>query len=283
MYTLDDLLYLMARLRNPDTGCPWDLKQDFASIVPHTLEEAYEVADAIERSDWPHLEEELGDLLFQVIFYGQLGQEQSHFTVASIIDKLVHKLIRRHPHVFPNRDLSAERSPDDALDEARIAATWNAIKAEEKQLAAETGSKGNNQPSGVLEDVPVTLPGMSRAVKLQKKAAAVGFDWPDVQAVIDKIEEELQEVRVELASGYQERLEAEIGDLLFAVTNLARLKKVDPEVAVRGTNQRFKRRFAHVERTMFKSHGGFEGATMERMEEAWQAAKRLEKQGLLPE
>ncbi|MBM96688.1 MAG: hypothetical protein CMI09_12705 [Oceanospirillaceae bacterium] len=135
MYQLTDLLYLMQRLRNPDTGCPWDLKQDFASILPHTLEEAYEVADAIEREDWPHLEEELGDLMFQVIFYGQLGEEAGHFSVASVIDKLVIKLVRRHPHVFPSGDLRAERSPEDMLDDAKISANWNAIKEEEKRLA----------------------------------------------------------------------------------------------------------------------------------------------------
>lgn len=279
MYTLDDLLYLMARLRNPETGCPWDLKQDFASIVPHTLEEAYEVADAIERADWPHLEEELGDLMFQVIFYARLGEEQGSFTLASVIDKLVQKLIRRHPHVFPGRDLNAERAPDEVQDEEQIAATWNAIKAEEKRLAE---AAGKLPPADWLGDVPVTLPGLSRAVKLQKKAARVGFDWTDAASVLDKIEEELQEVRVELASGDQQRLEAEIGDLLFAVTNLARLKKIDPEVAVRGTNQRFRSRFAHVERVVNEYHGGFEEATLEQMEHAWQEAKRLEKQGLLP-
>jgi len=279
MHTLDDLIYLMARLRNPETGCPWDLKQDFASIVPHTLEEAYEVADAIERADWPHLEEELGDLMFQVIFYARLGEEQSSFTLASVIDKLVRKLIRRHPHVFPGQNLNAERAPDAVQDDAQIAATWNAIKAEEKRLAE---AAGHVPPTDWLGDVPVTLPGLSRAVKLQKKASRVGFDWADARLVLDKIEEELQEVRVELASGDQQRLEAEIGDLLFAVTNLARLKSIDPEVAVRGTNQRFRSRFAHVERVVNEYYGGFDNATLAQMEQAWQEAKRLEKQGLLP-
>ena len=278
MYQLTDLLYLMQRLRNPDTGCPWDLKQDFASILPHTLEEAYEVADAIEREDWPHLEEELGDLMFQVIFYGQLGEEAGHFSVDSVIDKLVIKLVRRHPHVFPSGDLRAERSPDDTLDDAKISANWNAIKEEEKRLA-----NSGDVKKALLDDIPVTLPGLSRAVKLQKKASTVGFDWADAKAVMDKIEEELQEVRVELASGDMQRLESEIGDLLFAVTNLARLKKIDPEVAIRGTNTRFRRRFAHVERVVLECHGGFDNASLDQMEQAWQEAKRLEKQGLLPE
>lgn len=278
MYQLTDLLYLMQRLRNPETGCPWDLKQDFASILPHTLEEAYEVADAIEREDWPHLEEELGDLMFQVIFYGQLGEEAGHFSVDSVIDKLVIKLVRRHPHVFPSGDLRAERSPDDTLDDAKISANWNAIKEEEKRLA-----NSGDVKKALLDDIPVTLPGLSRAVKLQKKASTVGFDWADAKAVMDKIEEELQEVRVELASGDMQRLESEIGDLLFAVTNLARLKKIDPEVAIRGTNTRFRRRFAHVERVVLECHGGFDNASLDQMEQAWQEAKRLEKQGLLPE
>ena len=278
MYELSDLLYLMERLRNPTTGCPWDLKQDFATIVPHTLEEAYEVADAIERSDWPHLEEELGDLMFQVIFCGQMGSEQGHFSVATIIDKLVVKLIRRHPHVFPGGNLKAERPEDDVWDDEQISASWNAIKAEEKRQQAQPHSSG-----ALLDDVPNTLPGLSRAVKLQKKASTVGFDWADTQAVMDKIEEELQEVRVELAAGHQQRLEAEIGDLLFAVTNLARLKKIDPEVAIRGTNTRFRRRFAYVEQAMKECHDGFVNASLAQMEAAWQEAKRLEKQGLLPD
>ena len=281
MYQLNDLLYLMQRLRNPQTGCPWDLKQDFASIVPHTLEEAFEVADAIERADWPHLEEELGDLMFQVIFYGQLGEEQGHFSVTSVIDKLVTKLIRRHPHVFPGADLYAERSPDEVWSDEKISASWTAIKAEEKRLKSSEAASG--QAPALLDDVPVTLPGLSRAVKLQQKASTVGFDWSDEQSVIDKIEEELQEVRDELAAGNNQRLEAEIGDLLFAVTNLARLKKIDPEVAIRGTNTRFRRRFSHVERVVIEHHGGFGVATLEQMEHAWQEAKRLEKQGLLPD
>lgn len=271
MHGLDDLLYLMTRLRHPETGCPWDLKQDFATIVPHTLEEAYEVADAIERADWPHLEEELGDLLFQVIFYGQLGTEQAYFSVPTIIDRLVTKLVRRHPHVFPGGHLRSERAVGDVLSESVISANWAAIKAQEKQEQAEAGAK-----SRLLDDVPVALPALSRSVKLQKKASNVGFDWPDTESVMAKIEEELQEVRDELVSGDRQRLESEIGDLLFAVTNLARQHQIDPERALRGTGQRFRDRFSYVE-DVVETLGGWDNADLSIMESAWQEAKRLEK------
>lgn len=262
-YQLDDLLYCMARLRNPETGCPWDLKQDFHTIVPHTLEEAYEVADAIEQQDWPHLEEELGDLLFQVIFYGQLGQEREYFTVAGIIDKLVQKLIRRHPHVFPEGTLDSERDASISPDMAEVSVNWEAIKQQEKSSA----------PTSILADVPLALPAMQRAVKLQKKASKVGFDWPDVDGVMAKIEEELREVVDELPAGNAQRLQHEVGDLLFAVTNLARHLDIDPEEALRGCNHRFTQRFARVENTI-EQQGGWQQADAEQMELAWQQAKK---------
>lgn len=271
MHTLEDLLYLMRRLRDPRTGCPWDLKQDFATILPHTLEEAYEVADAIERRDWPHLEEELGDLLFQVIFYGQMASEQQLFDLHSIIHRLVEKLIRRHPHVFPEGTLHSERDPALSPQEAQINANWDAIKQQEK--AAKPAA-----PLRLLDDVPVTLPAMSRAVKLQKKAGSVGFDWEDIAGVVAKIREELSEVEAELEDRQPQRLQDEIGDLLFAVTNLARHLKVDPEVALRGTNQRFYNRFAVVEEQI-AAQGGWQSATPSMMEAAWQLAKQQEKNG----
>ena len=273
-YQLQDLLYCMQRLRNPLTGCPWDLKQDFATILPHTLEEAYEVADAIERQDWPHLEEELGDLLFQVIFYGQIAQERALFNVNSVIDKLVAKLIRRHPHVFPGGELSAERDPAITPQVAEVNANWDEIKRQEKQLKAEQGIV-ETEDRGLLADIPLTLPAMNRAIKMQKKASKVGFDWPDVAGVLDKIREELAEAEAEIASGDQQALEAEIGDLLFAVTNLARHCKVDPEVALRGTNQRFYQRFSEVENQV-EAAGGWHQVSQDDMETAWQAAKQKE-------
>ncbi|WP_221799060.1 nucleoside triphosphate pyrophosphohydrolase [Oceanobacter mangrovi] len=275
-YDLADLITLMARLRNPQTGCPWDLKQDFATILPHTLEEAYEVADAIERQDWPHLEEELGDLLFQVIFYGQMGSEAGHFDLASIIDRLVQKLIRRHPHVFPQGTLASERDPSISPQEAEINANWDLIKQQEKSdKLARAG--GNLLPERLLDSVPATMPGLTRAVKLQKRASSVGFDWNDAHAVVSKIQEELAEVQHEMATGDIERLESEIGDLLFAVSNLARHYKIDPEVALRGTNQRFYRRFSQVEDDALAA-GGWDQVGLDEMELSWQKAKQLEKQ-----
>lgn len=270
-YQIDDLTYVMTRLRNPETGCPWDLKQDFASILPHTLEEAYEVADAIERQDWPHLEEELGDLLFQVIFYGQMGDEKGVFNLHSIIDRLVAKLIRRHPHVFPDGSIHSEREPGKDPDEAWINQRWEEIKAEEQLLKLQQQSQ--KQPLQLLDDVPGTLPAITRAYKLQKKASSVGFDWPEKSpGVIGKIQEELDEVIAEVEAGNNELLEKEIGDLLFAVVNLARHHKINPDTALRGTNQRFQQRFAYVEQAAQEA-GGFEYLSLEEMDAAWQSAK----------
>ncbi|TNC85622.1 MAG: nucleoside triphosphate pyrophosphohydrolase [Thalassolituus sp.] len=270
-YQIDDLTYVMTRLRNPETGCPWDLKQDFASILPHTLEEAYEVADAIERQDWPHLEEELGDLLFQVIFYGQMGDEKGVFNLHSIIDRLVAKLIRRHPHVFPDGSIHSEREPGKDPDEAWINQRWEEIKAEEQLLKLQQQSQ--KQPLQLMDEVPGTLPAITRAYKLQKKASSVGFDWPEKSpGVIGKIQEELDEVIAEVEAGNNELLEKEIGDLLFAVVNLARHHKINPDTALRGTNQRFQQRFAYVEQAAQEA-GGFEYLSLEEMDAAWQSAK----------
>ena len=261
-YSLDDLLYLMARLRNPNTGCPWDLKQDFRSLIPYTLEEAYEVADAIEQQDWPHIEEELGDLLLQVIFYGQLGAEQQYFNFGSIVQRLVEKLLRRHPHVFPDGTLNSERDPDAINDADEAKGRWDAIKQQERV--------GQEKP--LLADIPAGMPAMVRAIKMQKKASKVGFDWPDVQGVVAKIDEELAELKAELASGNLQRSEEEMGDLLFAITNLARHLKIDPETALRGTNQRFYQRFNYVEQQVLAEQGWAQTSN-ERMEEFWQQAK----------
>lgn len=263
-YNLDDLLYLMARLRNPKTGCPWDLKQDFNSLIPYTLEEAYEVADAIEQQDWPHVEEELGDLLLQVIFYGQLGAEQQQFNVGSIIHRLVEKLLRRHPHVFPDGTLQSERGENDINDAEEAKGRWDAIKQQERAGQA---------VKPLLDDVPAGMPAMARAIKMQKKASKVGFDWPDVQGVVEKIDEELAELKAELAAGNVQRSEEELGDLLFAIGNLARHLKLDPETALRGTNQRFYQRFGYVEKNIL-AQGGWHNASNEQMEELWQQAKQ---------
>ena len=265
-YSLDDLLTVMARLRDPETGCPWDLKQDFASIVPHTIEETYEVADAIANSDWPHVQEELGDLLFQVIFYARLGEEKNHFDFQTITHQLVEKLIRRHPHVFPQGTLASQRSPGEEPDMDDINRRWEEIKQQEKKDAP---------AAALLDDVPVAFPALTRAFKLQKKAASAGFDWPDVQGVLAKIHEELAEVEAEITSADDEALEAEIGDLLFAVINLARHKKINPESALRGTNDRFYQRFRHVELCAEKN-GGWSSMSPDDLNDAWNDAKRQE-------
>ncbi|MFG0807591.1 nucleoside triphosphate pyrophosphohydrolase [Pseudomonas fluvialis] len=271
MYQLDDLLHLMARLRDPQHGCPWDLQQDFASIVPHTLEEAYEVADAIEQGDFAHLPGELGDLLFQVVYYSQLGREQALFDFAQVVHGITAKLIRRHPHVFPDGDLYG--SPDvPRLGEVAIKQRWEQIKAEERaERAAEP------QQLSLLDDVPQALPALNRAGKLQKRAAQVGFDWPDALPVVDKVREELDEVLEAMASGDAAAQGEELGDLLFAVCNLARHLKVDPEQALRAANHKFERRFRHIEQALRDAQQDFAACSLEQLDALWGEAKQREK------
>ncbi|WGL16722.1 nucleoside triphosphate pyrophosphohydrolase [Microbulbifer bruguierae] len=266
-YTVDDLQYLMSQLRNPDGGCPWDLKQSFASIVPSTIEEAYEVAEAIERADFGHLSEELGDLLFQVIFYAQLGREEGHFDFSQIVDALVRKLVRRHPHVFPSGDLYAE-NVNTGIDEAQIKQNWETIKASERAAKGEVGTLGG---------VAVGLPALTRAMKLQKRAAQVGFDWPDIEGVLDKIAEEVQELREAVASGNMEHAREELGDLFFACVNGARHLQVDPEVALRQCNRKFERRFGAVESRLEATGKKLADASLDELDRLWDAAKADEK------
>ncbi len=266
-YDLNDLRELMSRLRDPLDGCPWDLQQTFASIVPHTLEEAYEVADCIEQQDYPHLEGELGDLLFQVIFYAQLGKEESTFDFDSIVHTLVSKLIRRHPHVFPLGTL-ASRADDKTDDSEAVSARWEAIKQQER---AEKAHKR------VLDDVPRALPALNRALKLQKRAAQVGFDWPDLHGVLDKIEEEIGELREAVEQGQQADILDEMGDLLFALVNLARHLKVNPDSALRSTNQKFERRFNHVEDQVESAGGDWQQFELAQLDLFWDQAKAKEK------
>lgn len=267
-YQLKDLLYLMARLRNPQTGCPWDLEQDFRSIVPHTLEEAYEVADAIEREAWDELPGELGDLLFQVVYYAQFGSEQARFDFTDVIDSVVRKLVRRHPHVFPDGDLQASNDSVAVVSE-EVAGQWQAIKKQEQQ------EQGQPVAESILSGIPLNLPALTRAVKLQKKAASVGFDWDSAAPVLDKIREELAEVEEALAAGERPALEHEMGDLLFAVTNLARHTGIDPEQAVRGTNQRFFERFAYIEQQVAASGRQLQDCALEELDALWDEAKHL--------
>lgn len=271
MYQLDDLLHLMARLRDPQHGCPWDLRQDYASIVPHTLEEAYEVADTIARRDFPQLRDELGDLLFQVVYYSQLGREDGHFDFAQVVDGITRKLVRRHPHVFPDGDL---HGPLDLprLDEATIKRRWEEIKAEERAEKAAAPEQ-----LSLLDDVPAALPALSRAAKLQKRAANVGFDWADATPVVAKIQEELDEVREAMANGQAAQVAEEVGDLLFVMVNLARHLQVDAEDALRQANAKFERRFRFIEEALKAQDRTPQEASLEEMDALWDAAKVEEK------
>ncbi|MEB2326229.1 MAG: nucleoside triphosphate pyrophosphohydrolase [Pseudomonas sp.] len=270
MYQLPDLLHLMARLRDPQHGCPWDLQQNYASIVPHTLEEAYEVADAIESGDFDHLPGELGDLLFQVVYYSQLAREEGRFDFATVVDAITRKLLRRHPHVFPDGDLYG--SPElPRLDEAAIKQRWEEIKAEERAEKAAAPEQ-----LSLLDDVPAALPALSRAAKLQKRAAQVGFDWPEALPVVDKVREELDEVLVAMSENDAQAVAEELGDLLFVVVNLARHLKVDPENALRGANGKFERRFRFIEQALRQAGRPIENCTLQELDALWDAAKRAE-------
>ncbi|MDF3932812.1 nucleoside triphosphate pyrophosphohydrolase [Pseudomonas citronellolis] len=274
MYKLDDLLHLMARLRDPQHGCPWDLKQNYASIVPYTIEEAYEVADAIERGDFGHLREEVGDLLFQVVYYAQLAREEQRFDFAEVVHGITAKLVRRHPHVFPDGDLYGE--PDPAkLEEAAVKQRWEELKAEERAAKA-----AEPVQLSLLDDVPTALPALSRAAKLQKRAAQVGFDWPEALPVVDKLREELDEVLEAMADGDAEAQAEEVGDLLFVVVNLARHLKVDPETALRAANGKFERRFRYIECALRDQGRKAEECSLEELDALWGEAKREEKNPL---
>ena len=271
MYSLQDLLNLMARLRDPQFGCPWDVQQNYASIVPHTLEEAYEVADAIERGDFDDLKGELGDLLFQVVYYSQLAREEGRFEFAGVIDGITRKLIRRHPHVFPTGDLYAPLETP-RLSEEQVKQRWEEIKADERADKAAAPEQ-----LSLLDDVPAVLPALSRAAKLQKRAARVGFDWPAALPVVDNVREELDEVLEAMASNDAEAMAEEVGDLLFAAVNLARHLKVDPENALRAANTKFERRFRFIEQALRQTHRPIEDCTLEEMDALWGEAKRQEK------
>jgi ATP diphosphatase len=266
-----DLLGVMAALRTPGTGCPWDLEQDFASIAPYTIEEAYEVADAIARGDYDDLKEELGDLLLQVVYHSRMAEEDGAFGFADVVDGITMKMIRRHPHVFG----------DDAARSAGAAkGFWEKAKAEEK--AAKTS---RSDPSSLLGDIPVGLPALTRAVKLQGKAAKVGFDWPSLGPVLAKLREELAELEaVALAAGPRgvggnrptadrAKVAEELGDLLFVIANVARHLAIDPEASLRSANDKFRRRFAHIERRLAEQGREPSRSTLEEMDAIWNEAK----------
>ncbi len=267
---METLLEIMARLRDPATGCPWDVEQDFASIAPYTIEEAYEVADAVQRDDMDDLCDELGDLLLQVVFHAQMAKEKDLFGFHEVVAAISNKMIRRHPHVFGDIDRD---------DPQAVKVRWEAIKAEER--AEKRARKGQahehtTAPASALDGVPNTLPPIQRSFKLQQKAARVGFDWPDAKSVLAKLHEETQEVEDEIAADPvdKDKLADEIGDLLFVVTNLARKLDVDPAVALERTNQKFIRRFQWVEDSLRNTPEPVGSASLEQMEEAWLEAKQ---------
>jgi ATP diphosphatase len=261
------LIDLMARLRDPVSGCPWDQKQTFTTIAPYTIEEAYEVADAIARDDMADLKEELGDLLLQVVYHARMAQEQGAFDFGDVVQAITEKMIRRHPHVFGDMAGTLHDHGPQA-----VAGLWDRIKAQEKESKA---SRGASADKGVLADVPVALPALTRALKLQTKAGKVGFDWNDPRAVLKKIREEADEIEAELDAA-PHKAAAEVGDLLFAAVNLARHLQADPETVLRATNQKFERRFASIERALAVQGKAPQDATLAEMDALWDEAKSHE-------
>ncbi len=257
---IDRLLEIMAQLRNPEGGCPWDVEQDFQSIAPHTLEEAYEVVDAIYEGDMNNLREELGDLLLQVVFHAQMAREENLFDFDDVAQAINDKLIRRHPHVFGNADIKTAEAQTEA---------WEQIKAEER---AAKGQPEN--PTSLLDDVPQALPALTRAAKLQKRAAKVGFDWPDIAPVFGKIDEEMGELKEAISAGDTENIRNEMGDVLFACANLARKLGVDPEDALRQTNRKFTRRFQFIEQSLAKKGKTPIESDLAEMDALWETAKK---------
>ncbi|WP_180901851.1 nucleoside triphosphate pyrophosphohydrolase [Martelella soudanensis] len=265
------LIDIMAALRTPETGCPWDLKQDFDTIKPYTIEEAYEVADAIERKDFDDLCDELGDLLLQVVFHARMAEEKGLFSFGDVVHAITAKMIRRHPHVFA---VNAADTPE------AVKIQWDEIKRQEKAERAERRAKNGiteDLKAGHLGGVQRTFPALTEALKLQEHAARVGFDWSEPEPILDKFEEEIGELREALQGGNKARISDELGDLIFAAVNLARHTNTDPEQALRGTNTKFRRRFNHIEESLDASGETLDAATLERMEALWQDAKAIER------
>ncbi|MCZ6862573.1 MAG: nucleoside triphosphate pyrophosphohydrolase [Alphaproteobacteria bacterium] len=261
---LSRLLEIMARLRDPDGGCPWDIEQSFETIAPYTIEEAYEVADAIARKDFDDLKDELGDLLLQVVYHAQMAREAGHFDFAAVAQAIGEKMVRRHPHVFGDTKIASAEHQSVA---------WEDVKARERK--EKSGNTERSAPSA-LDGVPLALPALMRAEKLGKRAARVGFDWKDMTGVLAKIEEELAEFRAELDGGSSERQAEEIGDLLFACANLARKAELDPETALRAASRRFEARFRILEKTLRAQRRDAKSVPLAELEEIWRAAKAEE-------
>jgi len=264
------LIEIMAALRDPKTGCPWDVEQNFETIAPYTIEEAYEVADAIARGDMDDLREELGDLLLQVVYHAQMAEEAQEFAFGDVVQVITEKMIRRHPHVFGD---------EEARSAGMAKGMWERIKAEEKSVMREAriarGLDPEDHGKGFLDGVPVALPALTRALKLQEKAARVGFDWAEAEPILNKIEEEIGELRDAMASADRASMKDEFGDVLFALVNLGRHLKIDAEAALSGTNEKFRSRFHHVERALDASGRTLDASSLDEMEELWQQARKV--------
>lgn len=267
------LIEIMAALRDPKTGCPWDIEQDFASIAPYTVEEAYEVADAIARGDMDDLRDELGDLLLQVVYHSQMAEEAQEFAFGDVVQAITEKMIRRHPHVFGDAE---------ARSAGMAKGMWEKIKSEEKALKRQAridrGLDPEDHGTGFLDGIPVALPALTRALKLQEKAARVGFDWSEAAPILDKIEEEIAELREAMANNDLDSMQDEFGDVLFALVNLGRHLKLDSEAALSGTNEKFRSRFHHIERALNASGRSLEASSLDEMEELWQQAKAVSRE-----
>lgn len=264
---INRLLEIMAALRQPETGCPWDIVQTFETIKPYTIEEAYEVADAIERKDPDDLCEELGDLLLQVVFHARIAEEEGLFSFGDVVEAIAKKMIRRHPHVFARSDADTPEA---------VKAQWDKIKQQEKaERLARRAARGSaaDPDTGYLGSVQRSFPALTEALKLQERAAKVGFDWSEAAPILDKIEEEIGELREALAENRPDKVKDELGDLIFALVNIGRHVGAEPEQALRGTNTKFRNRFSHIETSLYASGETLDGASLERMEELWQAAK----------
>jgi ATP diphosphatase len=267
-HDISRLLEIMASLRTPGTGCPWDLEQNFASIAPYTIEEAYEVTDAIARGDLDDLKDELGDLLLQVVFHARMAEEQDAFAFGDVVEAITRKMIRRHPHVFADQD--------GLITPAHVKGAWDRIKAEEKAERAARRPLEQATHTSLLSSVKAGQPALSRAMELQRKASSVGFDWNDPRAVLHKIREEADEIEAALERGDADELRQETGDLLFALVNLARHVGADPELALRGTNAKFERRFGYIERALESQGRSLESASLAEMDALWNEAKETE-------
>ena len=264
-YSLEDLLYLMSRLRDPNGGCPWDIEQTFQSITPSTIEEAYELVDAIHANDCQQIREELGDVLFQVVFYAQMGKENGWFDFHDVVDVIASKLVRRHPHVFPDGNFKARFDGD--TDVEAVKQQWEILKQEERK---------KKDKAGVLDDIPLALPALSRAQKIQKRVSQVGFDWDNATAALQKIREELDELEQALAGTDLANIQEEMGDLLFSCVNVARHLKVDAESALADTNRKFSTRFAYIEQVLAAKGKTPEEATLMEMDTLWDKAKETD-------